>query len=185
AECEREGNVATRIYDLASCEGDVVPRVGGEKRIGLRYADSDEEPECGRGGQSFADFLQTATQRPEVAEVCRTRARLHPDNNTEHNKCDERTRLRRREDVLHELTEIQSARVHICEQRDHRQADELCGGKRERIAAESNGFDQIVLLRNPGEEHTGVARKSDSDCRDCAGLNNEKERPAVEKTPER
>ena len=86
---------------------------------------------------------------------------------------------------MDELAEIQAARVHECQQRDHRQADELCCGERERIAAKTDRFDEIVRLRHPRDQNTGVTRKPDSDRRDCAGLYNEKERPAVEKTPQR
>ena len=106
AERERQRNVATRIYDLAGGEGNVVPGVGGEKRIGLRHANADEESEGGRGSQSFADLLQTAAQRPEIAEVRRARARLYPDDDAEHNERDERARLRRCENILNKLAEI-------------------------------------------------------------------------------
>src|SRR5205823_2444350 len=106
AERERERNVTTRIYDLAGGEGNVVPGVGGEKRVGLRHANPDEESENGRGSQSFANLLQTAAQRPEIAEVRRARARLYPDDDAEHNERDERARLRRCENILNKLAEI-------------------------------------------------------------------------------
>ena len=127
AERERERNVATRIYHFAGREGDVVPGVGGEKRIRLRHADADEETEGGRGGQALADILQIAAQAPEVAEVRCARARLQTDDDAEHDQRDQRAGLRCREDVLDELAKLQAARVHERQQRDHGQPDELRG----------------------------------------------------------
>src|SRR4029077_5191618 len=118
------------MYALAGREGNVVPGVGGEERIGLRHADADEEPECGGGGQALPNILQIVAQHPEATEVRRACARLYTDNDAEQDERDEGTRLRCREDVLDELAKFQTARVHERQQRDESQADELCGRKR-------------------------------------------------------
>ena len=108
AERQRERNVAPRIFHFAGGESDVVPGVGGEKRIGLRHADADEKSEGGRGSQASADFLQIAAHRPDVAEVRGARARFQTDDDAEHDQRDERAGLRRRENVLDELAELQA-----------------------------------------------------------------------------
>src|SRR4051812_37799929 len=69
AEREREWNIASRIFHFAGGEGDVVPCVRGEKRVGLRDADANKKSERGYGRQAWADFLETAAQGPEIAEV--------------------------------------------------------------------------------------------------------------------
>ena len=66
---ERERDVPFRVLDLTGGERDVIPGVGGEKRIGLRNADGDEKAEGGRGGQAMPDFLQITSQAPKIAEV--------------------------------------------------------------------------------------------------------------------
>ena len=57
SERERKRNVAARILHFASGERDIVPGVGGKKRIGLRHANADEQTESCRGGKSRANFL--------------------------------------------------------------------------------------------------------------------------------
>src|SRR5207248_1452861 len=86
AERERERNIAPWIFHFSGGEGDVVPGIGGEKGIGLGHANGDEEAECGRRGQTFADILQTAAQGPKIAEVRRTRTRLQTDDDAKQNK---------------------------------------------------------------------------------------------------
>src|SRR5437016_4436798 len=77
-------HVAPRIDYLPRGESDVVPCVSREQRVRLCHANSDEEPECGRCGQTCADVLQIPPHRPEVSEVFRACTRLQPDYDSEH-----------------------------------------------------------------------------------------------------
>ena len=77
AEGQRQGNVASRILDLAGGEGDVVPGVGGKERPDLRHAQRDEQAEGRRRVEARA---RAAPPRgcPEVAEIARDRLGFQP-----------------------------------------------------------------------------------------------------------
>jgi len=72
-----------RRGSFSGSEGDVVPRVGSEKRVRLRDADADEEPEGGRGGQALPDILQFAADMPKVSEVDVNGIGVPPDQNAQ------------------------------------------------------------------------------------------------------
>src|SRR5262249_22527555 len=79
-----------------------------------------------------------------------------------------------------------ATRVHEREENNHEDAHQLCGGKRDRVAAENVFWrNEIFFFADPRDENSEVTRESDADGSDSSGLNNQEERPAIEESPQR
>src|SRR5581483_3651568 len=130
SEGERQRNVATRIDHFAGGESNVVPGVGGKERIRLGDANTNKQAERRDRGQTFADFLQIPAHRPQIAKVRCARARLQPDNNSENDERDKRASFCGCKNILHDLPDLQSARVHEREKRDEGEPNKLRSRKR-------------------------------------------------------
>ncbi len=153
--------------------------------MGLGDTNADEQAKRRRRGQSFANILEPAAQTPKVFEVFRARAGFRADNDAEQDQCNQRASLSGCKNILDPLSEIQPARVHEGEQRDHCQPERLGSGERKGVTAEPNRRDEIIRLGDPRNQHTGVPREADRHRRDGARLDDQQKRPAVKKTPKR
>src|SRR4051812_27019802 len=71
AERQGERNITPRVSYFAGNERDVVPGIGGEQRLRLRDANTDEQSKRCRRSKPWAYFAQVTTQRPKIAKVCR------------------------------------------------------------------------------------------------------------------
>ena len=185
AQSQRQRQVASWLLHLSGREGDVVPRIGGEERAGLCDAQTDEQPKRGGGAQAVDD-VHLSARGPEVAEVGRDGFRIPAQDQPGADERDERARLGHGEDVLDDAAVLDAAGVGPGEQRNQRDGDQLCSRERQRVpGAQVDWGDQVVVLGNRGPEHAEEARKRHADRGNSAGLNDEEERPPVQKPPQR
>jgi hypothetical protein len=161
-------------------------QASAENRVGLRHADGDEQAEPGGRGEPVADLLQRPARGPEVGEVGADRVGVPADQDAEHDERDERTGLGGGEDVLHQLAELEPARVHEGEERDHEHGDQLRGRQRDGVLApEMDRLDQVPVQAHRRHQHPEVLGEPDRDRRDGAGLDHDEQRPAVEEAGQR
>jgi hypothetical protein len=121
-----------------------------------------------------------------VTEIVRHRRRVAAGQHAEENQPNQRRALCGREDVLDDSAVFQPAGVRPGEERDQQNADELGGRERQGVlSAQVERRHDEAIVGDPGHQRAEVAREPDRHRRDRAGLDDQKERPAVEKAPDR
>ncbi len=184
AQGQGERHVALRLSDFSCDEGDVVPGVGREHRANLGDAERDEQAEtvvCERPGAMGVKSCGVHAL-PKLAFTARARQPTSAQNDHAQKRAD----LGGGEGVLNDLAVLDAAGVGPSEQEDQQHADQLGRGQRERVAAgDMDRRDEIVAFGNARPQHAEIAREADGHGRYRAGLDDEKERPAVEESAQR
>src|SRR4029077_7947831 len=73
SERQRERNITPWVDHFAGGKGDIVPRISRKERVRLRDADADKQAEPSCRGEALSNFLQSATQTPEIGKIRRAR----------------------------------------------------------------------------------------------------------------
>src|SRR6266496_1562267 len=143
---QRKRNIAFRILYLAGGEGDVVPRVSSEQGISLRDTNTDKQSKRNSRGQTASHVLQFAADMPEIAKIQMHGIGIPAQEHAQQNQSDQAAGLGNRENILHQLAEPQSARVHEGQQDDHQHADKLGRRQRDRVTGrDADGRHDVVI----------------------------------------
>src|SRR5229473_2504008 len=111
---------------------------------------------------------------------------ISPDEDPQKDQTDQRKRFRGGKNILNPFAELYAERVQECDQYNHQNADKLLNAQTDRIfRPEINWMDDPGLRGDSGKQNSEVARKTDRDGRDSSRLNHQKQRPAIQKAPER
>jgi hypothetical protein len=193
---ERERDVSFWIFHFARGERDVVPGVRGKERADLRNPERDQKAKHSRGRGHRGDKRLhpvgagldglRIVQRPDAGEICVNRfgVAAHEDSGEDQRR--EPQQFGRGEHVLDPFAEFQAARVERCQEKNQEKSHKLLNGQTDRVFfRESDRRDHPSARRDRRPNDTEKAREPDSHCRDRARLNDQKQRPAVQKTPQR
>ena len=137
-------------------------------------------PGCASCGvQPFAHGFHQADERAALVA-------FQPNERPDDDQADQRRGLGQGEGVLHQLADLEAARVDPGEEKNQEDGDELLRRKTDRIGAKKmDRPDEIMLRRDHRQKDPGEFCKGDRDRRDRPGLNDEKKRPAKEKSDRR
>ena len=121
-----------------------------------------------------------------MAEIVGDRGVISRHEDAQKNQPKQRQRFRAGENVLNEFAKAHALHVQEGDEDHHHDADELLHRKADGVfRAERDRLNHPSCAGDRREKHAEIASESDGDRGDRAGLNDEKERPAVEKSPER
>src|SRR5256886_7750082 len=113
--------------------------------------------------------------------------RMIPSNeDAEKDQADQRKRFGGCKNILNPFAEPYTERVQERDQYNHQNADKLLDAQTDCVfRPEINWMNDPGLRGNRGKQNAEVARKTNRDGRDSSRLNDQEERPAIQKAPER
>ena len=187
AERQRQRNVAPRVLHFARRERDVVPGVGREERPGLRDADGDEQAERRHAPTAPARCRPRRAAVQRSPKLSRHRGGVPAEQQAEPRSAPSSAPVFAVVKMFWMIRPYSRPRVlvHVSSAISS-DADELRRRQRQRVAGrEMDRRDQVVVVGDPRHEHAEEAREADGDGGDRAGLDDEEQRPAVQKAPQR